>query len=258
MLRSVLAPNASAYTLDGTRTYLVGRRRVAVIDPGPADPAHVEAVAAEVGPDAVATILVTHWHPDHAAGAMPLAERMGGAPVLSFSDGGLEPGRSVETDAGRLIPIHTPGHSPDHLSFHWPESSALFCGDLMLGGQGTVLVAWPEGDLSDYLRSLEQVRALGVRVIYPAHGPPITEVGPTLDRYVRHREERLAQALEALGDAARSVDDIVSAVYGADLNPELRRAATGAIRAYLEHLARTGDVLRLEDGRWRARRENPA
>ncbi len=254
MLRSVLAPNPSAYTLDGTRTYLIGRRRVAVIDPGPADPEHVEAVAAKVGPDAVATILVTHGHPDHADGASLMAERLGGAPVLSFSDATLEAGQFVHTDAGGLVAVHTPGHSPDHVSFHWPDAFSLFCGDLMLGGQATALVASPEGDLSEYLRSLERVRALGVRVIYPAHGSPITEVPETLDRYIRHREERQAQVLAALGDAACSVDDVVSTVYGAALDPALREAAAGAVRAYLEHLERTGGVLRLEDGRWRARR----
>ncbi len=251
-LRFLLAPNASPLTLDGTRTWLVGRRRVAVLDPGPELPAHLaaiaDAVAAHAGARAVA-ILLTHDHPDHAPGARPLAERLG-VPILSLEAGTLRAGERVETDAGALVAIPTPGHAPDHVAFHWPEADAVFCGDLMLGGQATALVAPPEGDLTEYLASLERLRALWPRILYPTHGEPFTDPPAALDAYVRHREERLAQVLAALAPGEASADTILTRVYGAALDPRLRAAATGATLAYLAHLQHLGRVVRAGE-RWR-------
>lgn len=250
--RFVRASNPSPLTLDGTRTWLVGRQRVAVLDPGPALPAHLEAVAAAVtgepGAAAVA-ILVTHDHPDHAPGARPLSERLG-APLLSLKAGTLRAGDRVQTDAGALVAVPTPGHAPDHVAFHWPEADAVFCGDLMLGGQATALVAPPEGDLTEYLASLARLQALRPRVLYPTHGEPFTDPAAALAEYVRHREERLAQVLAALAPGEASADTILTRVYGAALDPRLRAAATGATLAYLAHLQRLGRVRRAGE-RWR-------
>ncbi|HEX7050920.1 MAG TPA: MBL fold metallo-hydrolase [Longimicrobiales bacterium] len=267
-------------TLDGTRTYLVGERRLAVIDPGPALAAHLDAVVAAVvgapagggsadGPppdaapdvvlptrpsgrrgerdDIIVEILVTHDHPDHAAGAAALAERLG-APVRAAAAGTLADGDRIATDAGELVAVATPGHTTDHIAFHWPAAAAVFCGDLLMGGQETALVAPPEGDLGAYLASLERVRALAPRVIHPAHGPSFTDPPAALDAYVRHRHERERQVLAALEAGATSVADIVAAVYGPALDPALRGAAGGAVRAYLEHLTREGRVRRVGEG----------
>ncbi len=250
--RALRAPNPSPLTLDGTRTYLVGGRRVAVLDPGPELPAHLDAIAAAVaarpGARAVA-ILVTHDHPDHAPGAGALAQRLG-APVLSLAAGTLSDGDVVETDAGALVAIATPGHAPDHVAFHWPAAEAVFCGDLMLGGQESTLVAPPDGDLTAYLASLERLRALAPKVIYPTHGEPFTDPAAAIAAYVHHREERLAQVLAALAPGEATADTVVMRVYGAALDPRLRAAATGATRAYLVHLQRQGRALRAGE-RWR-------
>lgn len=239
MIRTVLAPNASALTLDGTRTYLVGRERVAVIDPGPRTREHIDAVAGEIGDGVVVSILLTHTHPDHAAGAEEMAVRVG-ASLLSAAGGTLADGMCIATDAGELIALATPGHTPDHFAFHLPAAGAVFVGDLMLGGMETALVAAPEGDLGAYLASLERVRGLGARVLYPAHGPPFTDPDSAIDAYIRHRHEREEEVLAALRAGAASVDEVVAAVYGPELPPELARAAEGAVRAYLRHLEEMG------------------
>ena len=249
--RHVRAPNASPLTLDGTRTWLVGTSRVAVIDPGPDLAPHLHAIAAAVHAHAgaeVAAILVTHDHPDHAPGAAPLG-RMLGAPVLAFVAGTLRPGDAVRTDAGALVAVATPGHAPDHVAFHWPEAEAVFVGDLLLGGQESTLVAPPEGDLTEYLASLERLRALRPRILYPTHGEPFSDADAALERYRRHREERETAVLAALAAGPASADLVLERVYGATLDPRLRAAAAGATLAYLAHLQHLGRVRRA-GGSW--------
>jgi hydroxyacylglutathione hydrolase len=248
MIRTVLAPNASALTLDGTRTYLVGRDRVAVIDPGPNNRQHLDAVVDKVDDGVVVAILITHSHPDHAAGAARLARRVV-APVVAAraTIGGTEILRDdarIATDAGELIALHTPGHTPDHYAFHLPAAAAVFVGDLMLGGMDTALVAAPEGELEAYLASLERVRGLGARTLYPGHGPPFTDPAAAVDAYIRHRQEREGQVLEALRGGATSLTGVVAAVYGPGLAPRIAWAARGAVRAYLAHLESQGRVRR--------------
>ncbi|HEX6937910.1 MAG TPA: MBL fold metallo-hydrolase [Longimicrobiales bacterium] len=250
MIRTILAPNPSPMTLDGTRTFVVGRRRVAVIDPGPALGAHADAVADAIGDGVVACLLVTHGHADHVEGAPALADRLG-APIRSHAAGTLRDGDAVETDAGTLVAVATPGHAPDHFAFHWPAGRAVFCGDLMTGGMDTALVAAPEGDLTAYLASLERVRALAPRVIHPAHGPAFEDPGAAIDAYIRHRREREAQVLAALAAGAASLDGIARAVYGPDLHRALREFTRGTTAAYLEHLERAGRVRRVA-GEWEA------
>jgi glyoxylase-like metal-dependent hydrolase (beta-lactamase superfamily II) len=243
VLRSVLAPNASPLTLDGTRTHIVGERRVAVIDPGPDDAAHLDAITETIGDGVVTGILVTHTHPDHVAGATPLAERLD-APVRMMAAHTLRDGDLVETDAGALVAVATPGHTRDHASFHWPDRAAVFCGDLMMGGHDTALVAPPEGRLGPYLASLERVRGLSPRVIHPAHGPSFDDPGEALDRYVRHRVLRLEQVIGAVRRGASTSEALVAAVYGDALEPGLEPAATAALKAYLEHLQGLGRLRR--------------
>jgi glyoxylase-like metal-dependent hydrolase (beta-lactamase superfamily II) len=238
-MRSFLAPNASPMTLDGTRTYVVGRGRVAVLDPGTADPGHLDALVAAIGDADEAIILVTHQHPDHAPGAVELAGRVG-ASVRSVAAGTLRDGQRIETDEGDLIVLVTPGHCPDHAAFHWPAESAIFCGDLMMGGLDTAVVAAPEGSIAEYLASLERLRRLEPAVIYPSHGPPFTEPDSAIDRYVRHRRDREEQVLAALAAGARDVAAITDQVYGESLNPGLRPFAESAVEAYMQHLRETG------------------
>jgi glyoxylase-like metal-dependent hydrolase (beta-lactamase superfamily II) len=247
MLREVLAPNASPMTLDGTRTYLVGNARVAVIDPGPGDPGHLDRLTALIGEASCVGVVVTHTHADHAAGAPGLAARLG-ATAGSRGEGTLADGDRIDTDAGPLIAVATPGHTQDHTAFHWPAAGAVFCGDLMMGGLDTALVAPPEGDLADYLLSLERIRDLNPRIIYPAHGPSFESAHAAIDSYISHRRDRERQVLESLAAGADDVEAIVERVYGPGLPPEFRGVARGAVHAYLDHLEKHGRLPRLRIG----------
>jgi glyoxylase-like metal-dependent hydrolase (beta-lactamase superfamily II) len=250
MLRAVLAPNASALTLQGTRTYLVGRERVVVIDPGSDDPTHLAAIGRELGAARATAIVVTHGHPDHEAGADSLAEHYG-APVRTARRGTLRDGDLLDTDAGTLAAVATPGHTPDHFALHWPDAGEVFCGDLMMGGQETALVAAPEGRLAAYLASLERIRGLRPEVIHPAHGPSFEQPDEAVETYLAHRRHRLDQVLSAVRHGAGGYDELLHSVYGQDLDPALERAAMGALKAYLEYLQATGGVRRRGRG-WEA------
>jgi hydroxyacylglutathione hydrolase len=229
-------------TLQGTQTYIVGRERCAIIDPGPDLDEHVDAVARAVSGGVAVSILITHAHPDHDAGAARLAARLE-APIVS-GERGLKDGDVIATDDGDLIALHTPGHTPDHYSFWWPTESSIFCGDLMMGGLDTALVAPPEGDLTDYLASLDRLKGLDAQVIYPAHGPAITDPLDALERYRHHRLDREDQVLAGLADQAVSAEQLTDQVYGPELEPGLRPYARAAIDAYLAHLEKMGRVRR--------------
>ncbi len=244
-------------TLDGTRTFIVGRERPAVIDPGPDDSRHLEAIIEALGGRVPIAILLTHLHPDHAGAARDLATATG-APVHCGTRGldanllsrlgaiALNGGEVLETDAGALQSVPTPGHVPEHLAFRWsgraaPAGGALFVGDLLMGTGDTTLVAPPEGDLGEYLDSLERVREIGATVLYPSHGPEILDPDVVLHRYREHRMGRIEQVREARRsrpDAA--VADLVDLIYGKELDPALRAAAAGSIAAVIGYLERAG------------------
>lgn len=251
MLRTVLADNASPMTLDGTCVYIAGRAEVAIIDPGPDTPDHLSALEEVIGPASVRAILVTHAHPDHDAAAAPLAERFH-APVRAAHLGNLQDGDRITTDTGDLVAIATPGHAPDHFSFHWPAERAIFCGDLMMGGSDTALVAAPDGRIGDYLDSLARIRTLSPTIIYPSHGPPFEDPEQAIERCVAHRRNRECQVLQSLNGGMKSVDELVEDVYGTGLHPDLRPWTGATVLAYLEHLEEQGAVER-EGRQWRKR-----
>jgi glyoxylase-like metal-dependent hydrolase (beta-lactamase superfamily II) len=244
----LLAPNPSPMTLDGTNTWVIaepGSASVVVIDPGPEDEGHLRRVLAEAtaGGRRVSSILLTHGHLDHSAGAARLAE-LSGAPVQAadpahrlgaegFADG------DVITAAGcELRVVATPGHSGDSASLLLPADGALFTGDTVLG-RGTTVIAH-DGNLGDYLRSLEQLRELaeaaGLRLLLPGHGPMLADPIGILDYYLAHRAERLDQVRSALAAGARTPAEIVAMIY-TDVDRSVWPAAEWSVRAQLDYLA---------------------
>jgi glyoxylase-like metal-dependent hydrolase (beta-lactamase superfamily II) len=265
LVARVLAPNASGMTLDGTNTYVVGAPgsgQAVVVDPGPADEAHLAAVEGVLAArDArVVAVLVTHHHGDHAEAAQPWGARFG-APVAAASaavagpDGRvLAPGEQLRLAGTTIGVVATPGHTADHLAFRL-ESGAVLVGDHVLG-RGTSVVTHPEGDVAAYLESLRQVHDLGPSALYCGHGPELT-VDPTavLDFYLAHRAYREQQLLAALAAGPRSVDQLVAEVYAA-VPESLWPAAAQSTRATLAKLVtegrvegRAGDAVVLADPR---------
>jgi len=259
-LRTLLAPNPGPMTLDGTRTFIVGRERPAVIDPGPSAGTHLDDILAALGGRRPAAILLTHAHGDHSELADPLGT-MTGAPVMIARTPGdrgdypavsrwLVDGDAIDTDAGTLHAVATPGHAPDHVAYHWPAADAVFVGDLFMGEGDTTLVAPPEGDLAAYLRSLDRIASLSPAVLYPAHGPPLTDPAEAVARFRRHREARIEQVVRALRQAGPSRPrELLDAVYGAELHPSLRTPAEGSLHAILGYLSAEGLARALPDGR---------
>jgi glyoxylase-like metal-dependent hydrolase (beta-lactamase superfamily II) len=231
-IRLVVAPNPSPLTLDGTNTWLVAGW---VVDPGPADPAHVDAVAAAAG-EAAAGIVLTHSHSDHAEGAEPLAARLGG-PEVVLPDG--------DGRVGPFAAIATPGHSPDSVCLL--HKRVLFSGDTVLGA-GSVFVAPGQGSLAAYLASLERLMSLELDAICPGHGPVVDDPQAKLREYRDHRLEREAKVLAALAAGARTRDELLGHAWSEvdfAAAPLLRVAAAATLAAHLEKLAGEG---RLPDG----------
>ncbi|MCG6986683.1 MAG: MBL fold metallo-hydrolase [Gemmatimonadetes bacterium] len=235
------AGNAGPFTLDGTRTYRVGRKRAVLIDPGPAGDDHVRALVAWMADAHDATVLLTHGHDDHAAAAPALARALS-APVVGplGVPGVTSPvadGDVVDTDEGELVAVHTPGHTADHLCYHWPARRAVFAGDLLLGRGDTTWVGDYRGCVADYLASLARVRALSVDTIYPAHGPPLENAAAALDRFEAHRLLRVRQVQEALaGRPGAGAPDLLGAIYGDALPPGTEKAALKSLEALLDHV----------------------
>jgi glyoxylase-like metal-dependent hydrolase (beta-lactamase superfamily II) len=198
--RVFVAENAGPFTLGGTRTFVLGRRHVAVVDPGPDDRDHLEGVAAAVARATEGVILVTHGHPDHAGGAGTLA-RLTGFPVagnIPGVDRTLSHGDRIPVDEGELEVVDTPGHARRHLSFLHHPSRELFVGDLLLGHGETSWVGEYPGCVADYLASLDRIQALRPSRIHPAHGPPLDDPEAAIARFRDHRLMRLQQVREAL------------------------------------------------------------
>ena len=245
----VLAPNPGPMTLDGTNTWILrapASSRVAVVDPGPLDPGHLRRVLDHVTSydGAVATVLLTHGHADHAEGAAWFASHAGCGvraldPAHRLGSEGLAEGDVVTVGDLRVDVLATPGHTSDSLSFWLPDESSLLTGDTVLG-RGTSVVAHPDGSLGAYLGSLRRLHTLatdvGVSTVLPGHGPTITDALAVLSYYLQHRTERLDQVRAALAAGAGTPREIVEQVY-ADVDPVLWPAAELSVRAQLEYLA---------------------
>ncbi len=256
----VLAHNPSAFTYYGTQSYLLGDKEVAVVDPGPDLPEHLDALEQAIGERKVAAILCTHTHRDHSPAARPLAERIG-APIIGCAPLALETvgpradaafdgdyaadqiladGEIVEVDGRGVTAVATPGHTSNHLCFAYGD--ALFSGDHVMGWSTTVVVP-PDGEMAAYMQSLEKLRRRGDRIYYPAHGPPVTNPQQYVRGLIGHRMQREKQILRLVGDKARDIPDIVANAYPG-LDPRLTAAAGGSVLAHLVDLERRGLVER--------------
>jgi glyoxylase-like metal-dependent hydrolase (beta-lactamase superfamily II) len=254
----LLAHNPSAFTYYGTQTYLVGERELAVIDPGPDLPEHLDALEQAIAGRPVAAIMCTHTHRDHSPAARPLAERTG-APIVGCAplsletvgpradasfDGDYAPdrvladGESIEIDGAALTAVATPGHTSNHLCFAFGD--ALFTGDHVMGWSTTVVVP-PDGDMAAYMASLDKLRQRDDRIYYPAHGPAVTNPQRYVRHLVGHRMQREKQILDLVREKPRPIPDIVANAYPG-LDPRLVAAAGGSVLAHLVDLERRGLV----------------
>ena len=263
-LRRVLAPNPGPLTGPGTNSYIVGHGTVAVIDPGPDDPAHLGALEAALGPgEQIGHVVVTHAHRDHSPLARVLAARWG-APVAAFGDaragrnpaleafGDLGGGEGVDNDfapdlrladgavlegAGwRLEAIWTPGHMGNHLCLRWGD--VVFSGDHVMGW-ATSVVSPPDGDMAAYMASLGRLAGLRARVFHPGHGAPVADPGARVAELIAHRQGREAQILAALAPEPQSIRAVTAQVY-AGLAPGLVPAAERNVLAHLIDLCARG------------------
>ena len=245
-IRRIVADNPGVMTGPGTNTYLVGIDEIAIIDPGPESDRHLDAIAG-CGGDRIRWILLTHTHPDHAPGAAALKKRTG-AEICAFDDRDdvpvdrvLADGDTIEATEFRIRAIHTPGHASNHLCYLLEEERTLFSGDHIMDGS-TVVIAPPDGDIRDYLASLEKVKIKRLRAIAPGHGHLITDPFERIDAYIEHRLAREAQVLEAVTAAGTaSIEELVAGIYP-DLVDELVPRAAQSVHAHLRKLADDGLV----------------
>ena len=254
----ILAHNPSAFTYFGTQSYLVGAHEVAVIDPGPDLPEHLDALEQAIGGRPVTAIMCTHTHRDHSPAARPLAEATG-APIIGCAplaletvgpradasfDGDYAPdrllqdGEELEVDGKPILAVATPGHTSNHLCFAY--EGALFTGDHVMGWSTTVVVP-PDGDMAAYMQSLDKLRQREDRIYYPAHGPAVTNPQQYVRGLIGHRMQREKQILKLVGEQARDIPDIVASAYPG-LDPRLVTAAGGSVYAHLLDLERRGLV----------------
>jgi len=263
LVSRVLAPNGSPFTYTGTQTYLVGSvEGLAVIDPGPNEPAHLAALEAAIGAAPIVAICCTHTHRDHSPAAAPLAARTGArvigcAPLVLNSDepradvpfdGDYAPdavlgdGEHIAGPGWTLTAVATPGHTSNHLCYALDGTGALFTGDHVMGWSTTV-VAPPDGDMADYMRSLDKLHGRDDRVYYPAHGPAVTRPRQLVRGMIGHRRQRERQILGLLGKNPDSISGLVPQMYKG-VDQRLWPAAGQSVKAHLIDLERRGLVAR--------------
>ena len=261
LVRRVIANNPGPFTFRGTGVYIVGRGDIAVIDPGPDDAAHLEALSRAIAGERLTHIFVTHRHLDHSPAARPLAAHTGAAIYASgiaprFSaddfiaeagdDFGFKPdtvaqdGDVFSGPGWTLEALMTPGHTSDHMCLALREENALFSGDHIMGWSTTV-VSPPDGDMDAYLVSLDKVQARNFSTLWPTHGPPVSDVRPFIQAYKEHRLDREAQIIARLQAGQTQIMDMVPVMY-ADVDKRLYPAAAHSVLAHMIRLVKQGRV----------------
>jgi glyoxylase-like metal-dependent hydrolase (beta-lactamase superfamily II) len=262
LIRRMVAPNPSPFSFKGTNSYVIGHGSVALLDPGPSIDAHVEALLGALGGEQISHLVITHTHLDHSPAARLIKERRAvdtyaygphaggrfeaGAKVEEGGDGDFRPdhelrhGDVIEGDGWRLRAVHTPGHTSNHLCYALDGEGALFTGDHVMGWS-TSVVSPPDGDMEDYLASLDLLLARADRIYWPGHGPAIEDTGPYVRAFIAHRAEREEQILAALAAGPSTIADMVPGIYG-DLHPGLVAAAGRSTFAAMIKLLGEGRV----------------
>lgn len=258
----VLANNPSAFTFKGTGVYIIGETDVAMIDPGPDMPDHIEALKRALDGKRLTHILITHTHSDHSPAAAPLKE-WSGAKTYGFGPHGSGiADDSVKMEAGGdmdFVPdvfvkdgdviagngftfdcVYTPGHTSNHMCFAWREPGYLFTGDHIMGWSTTVVTP-PDGDMAQYMASVRKLQARGDKVLWPTHGAPVREPAPFLAAYLEHRLDREKQILACIKDGLVTIPDMVARMY-VDVDKRLHPAASRSVLAHLIQLADEGRI----------------
>ena len=268
-LRRIVCNNPSAFTFKGTNLYVIGEGRVAVVDPGPASGEQLDVLCDALKGETITHILVTHCHADHSGAADALKERTGaltcgmprgaGAPSAGAKgpsgksfvvpvafDIPLQHGACIEGDGWEVQAIHTPGHAPDHLCCTMPRENILFSGDHVMGWN-TSVIAPPEGNMGDYLRSLDFLIERREAAYYPAHGAPIHQPQRFVKALIFHRRWRELEIVDSLRAGLTTIGDMVPRIYNG-LDPSLSGAAALSVFAHLEYMAEKGTVIARKPG----------
>lgn len=262
LIQRVVANNPGPFTYTGTGVYIIGDKNVAVIDPGPTSDEHMKAIHKALEGRTVTHVFVTHHHIDHSPFAAPLAQAhgckvygFGKQPVtpeggevrleagddLSFTpDIEIRDGFSQKGDGWTLEAIHTPGHTSNHMCYALLEENTLFSGDHIMGWS-TSVVSPPDGHMGDYLDSLERVLQRQFDVIWPTHGPCITDVETFVQAYIDHRYHREDQILNCIKQGTSQIADMLPIIY-ADIDKRLYPAAAHSVLSHLIHMEETGSV----------------
>lgn len=267
LIRRVIARNPSAFTLHGTGTYIVGHGKVAVIDPGPDDAEHVQAILDCLQGETVSHIVVTHTHRDHSPAAAPL-QKATGAPIWGCGPHGsgrgpagdhveegadrdyapdvqMQDGDVLEGDGWTLQAVYTPGHTSNHTCFHLKEENVLFSGDHVMGWS-TTIVSPPDGDMHRYMQSLNKLLAREDARYWPTHGPAIEAPQDFVRSLIAHREDRERQIARCLAEGPQTIPAMVSVMY-TDVPVGLHKAAARSVLAHLLHMIDTGRVTSNDD-----------
>ena len=251
LVRRVIARNPGPFTFHGTGTFIIGHDKVAIVDPGPAEKAHIDAILRTIRGESVTHILVTHTHSDHSAAAAELSHLTGSATFAFGAHGGERSDSSVEEGADfdfipdhtmsdgdtvngpgwTITALHTPGHTSNHLCYELAEEATLLSGDHVMGWSTTV-IAPPDGRMGDYLSSLRKLLERDDQLFRPTHGPAITNPKSLVTSFLNHRAKRITQILRCVRNGEYTIEEIVRSIY-ANHDPRLHRAAAHSIFAHL-------------------------
>lgn len=262
-IRRVIAENPGPFTLHGTGTYIIGEGKVAVIDPGPADSVHIDSLLKGLDGETISHVLVTHTHMDHSPGCALLREHCD-APTYAYGPHGagkLESGIQVEEggdmefepdvlvkdgdiisgDGWSVECVYTPGHTSNHMCFAYREQKALFTGDHVMGWS-TSIISPPDGDMGDYLKSLEKLLGRDDKIFWPTHGPSIDDPKSFVRQFIEHRAEREAQIIDCLKRGLTTIEVMVPDMYNG-LPEFMYPAAARSVLAAMEHMANKGNIV---------------